>query len=178
MKVEVTDDKRGTVVCTECGSRDARWASRLAGDDIEEHLSDFVVWCPQCAKLREVMAWVLTSDDVLMWSGDRDWKDREVWYHWGEDDWDVACPDDVMVHLGCRETSEWVSRFGEREHGVLWKCIVDRGVLDRMRMGKDYCGDVWPADRSEMGYVNMFEAPGRVSLFLRKGDIAGISRAF
>lgn len=176
--MKVVADKRGTVRCGECGGLEVRWSSALAGDLVEmPEFGDLVLWCRDCAEIRAVDLWRV-PDDVMMWAGDLGWRDRVEWYHYGSVDWWDECPGEVRVHVGSRETSEWVSRHAEnagREDGALWKVSVD---CEGIGFGRDWIWNDWPEGHEECGYVNVCETPGRVSLYVDKSRLGLVERVW
>lgn len=158
-----------TIDCPECGSWEAVWTSRFAGHDVE-HSGDVSIWCRDCATVSDLL--MMDVEEVRVSPGERNWKDRREVYHYGRMDWWDECPDDVMVHVGRKETSEWLYRIresineGYEDGSALYKLKVVGEMPSGLRYDKV---DGWGEE--SCGYVNAYEFPGSVSLYLPKGQL-------
>lgn len=165
--MEVAVRKDETMSCVECGGWNARWVSTFAGHVGVSHDGDLSQYCRDCKKVFDVMLndiGVGVHDMVRMAPEDVGWAGRKIWYHAGSADWWSECPGDVRVHVGVRETSEWLGRLEDRS--VLYTVRVV-GEMPK-RLVKDV-GDGW--GRYSRAYVNSWESPGRVSLYLPKSRL-------
>ena len=155
-----------TLACMECGSWNARWSSKLAGHSVE-HSGDLSQYCRDC----KVVSDVLLSD---IWPGvprvrmnpeDTDWTSRRIWYHAGWDNWEKDCPDSAYVHVGHKDTSMWLANV-EKERQALYTVRVVGDMPKRL-----VSDQVEGWGRYSYGYVNAYEFPGRVSLYLPKSRL-------
>lgn len=140
-----------------------------------------MIWCRDCSKLYDILLTNLpksyTKESVRVSADELDWSDRSIWFHAGAEDWWRECPSDVNVHVGRVETSMWLS--GVMSYGSsairykLFKVSVD---LDYVRSLGDLTydiGDGW-MDQST-AYLNAYEYPGSVSLYIPKSKLKYIS---
>lgn len=153
-----------TLACVECGSWDASWTSRFAGHDVE-HDGDLSQWCPKCSKVFDVMLqdW-MENLKVKINPDDTEWRQRKHWYHTGSLSWWEDCPDNVMVHVGHKDTSMWLARAENKK--ALYKVQIVKDIPKRLC--KDQV-DGW--GNYSLSYVNSWEFPGRVSLYLPKSRL-------
>lgn len=130
-----------------------------------KHYGDLSQYCSDCMKVYDVMLADLPNGfEVRMNPEDVDWADRRVWYHAGSLGWWDDCPSDVMVHVGHKDTSMWLAGTDNR------RALYTVRVVGKMpkRLIKDKVDD-WGEYSS--GYVNAWEYPGRVSLYLPKSRL-------
>lgn len=163
-----------TIACTECGSWDASWTSKFAGADVE-HVGDLALWCRICGVVYDVLLGEF-EPEVRMSPDEVNWADRREWYHVSGDRWWQDCPSDAYVHVGRREVSEWLEkvRIGtddEIKNPVLYKVRVTGQIPKRLIKDK---GDIW-GSRS-VAYVQLFEVPGSVCLYLPKSRLDLVER--
>lgn len=158
----------------DCGKWGAVWSSRFCGADLR-HNGDLVTWCKECSTLSDV----LLSDyagEVRMSPSGVDWADQKEWFHVSGPTWDVDCADEVYVHLGRREVSEWLWRIrqgtsDEIEGATLYRVRV-RGKMPK-RLVHDK-GEGWGKRRT--AYINGYEFVGSVCLYIPKGDLEVLER--
>lgn len=154
-----------TLACVECGGWNARWGSYLAGHSVV-HEGDLSQYCRDCKVVNDVHLadmWPATPK-VKMNPEDVDWSSRRIWYHAGSSTWDKDCPDSMYVHVGHKDTSLWLSNVEKRQALYTVRVVGDmpkRLVADQI--------DGW--GKYSCGYVNGFEFPGRVSLYLPKSRL-------
>ena len=166
---EVAEAPNKTLACVQCGGWNSTWTSKFMGADVD-HVGDLAQWCPDCSKVFDViMSGVYV--EVRMSPDDADWSLRPEWWHVSSDGWDTRCADDVYVHLGRKEVSEWLWRVRQGTddaivNPVLYKCRVLRGMPKRLVMDK---GDLWGNRRT--AYTNLWELPGSVCIYLPKADV-------
>lgn len=151
-----------TVACVDCGSWKARWSSKIAGHAVD-HIGDLSQYCRDCKMVNDVHLSDLwpESPTVRMNPDDVNWSNRRIWYHAGSATWEDDCPDDVYVHVGHKDTSLWLANVEERQTLYTVKVVGDmpaRLISDQV--------EGW--GRYSCGYINAYEFPGRVSLYLPK----------
>lgn len=161
---DVASAPNKTLACVRCGGWNATWTSKFTGADVD-HDGDLAQWCPDCSTVFDVtLANLPDGFAVRMSPEDVTWYSRRIFYHAGRADWDENCPDSAMVHVGAKETSMWLARHEGR------KALYTVRVVGQMpkRLGKDQV-DRW--GRYSLAYVNAWETPGRVSLYLPKSRL-------
>ena len=161
---DVASAPNKTLACVRCGGWNATWTSKFTGADVD-HDGDLAQWCPDCSTVFDVtLANLPDGFAVRMSPEDVTWHSRRIFYHAGRADWDENCPDSAMVHVGAKETSMWLARHEGR------KALYTVRVVGQMpkRLGKDQV-DRW--GRYSLAYVNAWETPGRVSLYLPKSRL-------
>lgn len=169
----VAESGNKTIACIGCGGWDAPWTSRFSGHEGAEHIGDLSQYCRDCKKVYDVF--LSDSNNVMgkvrMHPDDVDWQERRVLFHAGASDWWEKCPGDVMVHVGHEETSRWLARVDGSGRDTLHTVRVV-GAMPK-RLGKDQV-DKW--GRYSLAYINEFETPGRVSLYLPKSRLELVDR--
>lgn len=166
---DVAEAHNKTLACVRCGGWNATWSSKFLGVDIE-HDGDLAQWCPDCSMVFDVMMSAVDVE-VRMSPDDADWSLRPEWWHVSSEGWDTRCPDDVYVHLGRKEVSEWLWRVrqgtvDEIKNPVLYKVRVAGRTPRRLIRDK---GEGWYNRRA--AYVQEYEVPGAVCLYVPKADV-------
>lgn len=164
MSSEVAARWDETISCVRCGGWNARWSSHLAGHSVE-HVGDLSQYCRDCKVVTDVTLCNYDDDlKIRMNPDDASWPSRRIWYHAGAADWWENCPSSAWVHVGHKDTSMWLARSETRK--ALYTVRVVGDMPKRMVRDK---GDGWY--KYTAAYVNRWETPGRVSLYLPKSRL-------
>lgn len=158
-----------TLACVSCGSWNARWSSNLAGHSVE-HDGDLTQYCRDCKVVSDVLLGLYDKGlKVRLNPDDVNWSNRRTWYHAGSDTWEQECPNDVYVHVGHKDTSLWLSNVERRQTLYTVRVVGDMPT----RLISDQVDD-W--GRYSCGYINSYEFPGRVSLYLPKSRLEVVDK--
>lgn len=169
MKIAVAARWNETLSCIECGGWNARWSSNLAGHSGVQHLGDLSQYCRDCKRVFDVdLADLPDGFEVRMNPEDVGWADRREWVHCGSSTWWEDCPGNVRVHVGHPDTSRWLHRVEARDTLYTVRVV---GEMPK-RLVRDKVND-WKYVSS---YVNAYEFPGRVSLYLPKSRLELVSK--